>query len=378
MGELYCKGEMSLYHVRIDKLMKESKQVGNLYHITSLINLLSIIKTNQLRGAINGISTTRDKLGWKHIRGLGGSQCYIVLDGDKISDNYKVTPYQDLTDAYSDEQEEYIHTRLLKNVSKYIKEIVLIHPENYMLDYKETILINRLIGITNLEEREIFSLKNILEFLRSRFKVSIITTGDKFKEDFQMKDFTQHAAASDFTRDWIEVRRKIKGPGNVSAKLTSIRVNRKKDYVTFVFKSKPTYSSKETAVDPSVMVLSKTVKQYTQMIRVLDFFKWAETKPGYQKYHLTWKEVKEILEVASIQVWCNCGSFQFQGMNHSVSVNNAAIYPETRAPKRWNKYHQQDNYLCKHLSMIFNSMAFFVNPMASMVNKYLKQVNAGK
>lgn len=195
-----------------------------------------------------------------------------------------------------------------------------------------------------------------------------------FQEDLRLSDFKKHSGASDFTKDYIEVRRKLKGPGNKSAKIKSIKVNRKKDYITFIFKSAPTYTKTADAVDTTTLSKQKRVRSYTQEIRVLDFFKWAETKPGFDKKEMTRKEIKEILNVASIQVWCDDPSFEFQGMNYIVSTFDAAIYPETRAPERWNKIHNDDNFLCKHLSMIFNSIDFFLNPMTSMVNKYLKSL----
>lgn len=197
----------------------------------------------------------------------------------------------------------------------------------------------------------------------------------KLEEDLHLKDFTKHSGASDFTKDWIEIRRKIVGAGNKSSKLHSIKVNRKKDYVTFIFKSKPSYKdSAVDVVDPSTLsTASHKARTYTEEIRILDFFKLAETKPGYEKSEMTLEEIKEILNVASIQTFCNCQSFQFQGMNYVSTLFDASIYPEYRAPKRWNKFHKDDNFICKHTSSIFNSVKFWINPMSSMINKYLKQ-----
>lgn len=195
------------------------------------------------------------------------------------------------------------------------------------------------------------------------------------QEDLHLSDFSKHSGASDFTKDWVEIRRKIVGPGNKSSKIHSLKVNTKKDYITFVFKSKPSYKDNAVeVVDGKTLTFStQKARVYTEEIRILDFFKLAETKPGYIKYEMTKEEIKEILEVASIQQFCNCGSFEMQGMNFISTLFNASIYPEFRAPQRWDKFHFNDNVTCKHISSILNSISFWLNPMTSMVNKYLKQ-----
>jgi hypothetical protein len=198
---------------------------------------------------------------------------------------------------------------------------------------------------------------------------------EKLEEELHLADFKKHAGASDFTKDWIEIRRKIKGPGNKSAKLHSLKVNRKDDYVIFVFKSSPTYSGLEKSVNVKSMTWNGKVKAYTEMIKINDFFKLAETKPGYVEKEMTWKEIKEILSVAPISVSCNCGSFTYQGLSYYLTQLEGTIFPNNIEPKRWNKYHDKGNdigLLCKHLSMIFNSIDFFLSNFTSMINKYIQ------
>lgn len=196
------------------------------------------------------------------------------------------------------------------------------------------------------------------------------------EEDLHLNDFTKHAGASDFTKDWIEIRRKIKGAGNKSSKLHSIKVNRKKDYIIFVFKSKPTYDAIADSVDVNNFVKSKKVRAYTQRIMVLDFFKYLETKPNYEEANVTWKEIKECLEVCPIKVDCNCMAQTFQGLSYYLTQLDGSIVPNNIKPRVWNKYHDVNGdvgFLCKHLSMIFNSVELFKNNFTSMINKYLKQ-----
>jgi len=198
---------------------------------------------------------------------------------------------------------------------------------------------------------------------------------EKLEEELHLADFKKHAGASDFTKDWIEIRRKIKGPGNKSAKLHSLKINRKEDYVIFVFKSSPTYSGLEKSVNVKSMTWNGKVKAYTEMIKINDFFKLAETKPGYVEKEMNWKEIKEILSVAPISVSCNCGSFTYQGLSYYLTQLDGTIFPNNIEPKRWNKHHDKGNdigMLCKHLSMIFNSIDFFLSNFTSMINKYIQ------
>lgn len=204
-------------------------------------------------------------------------------------------------------------------------------------------------------------------------KIRLIQESIKFSENIRLTDLQKHAGASDFTKDWIEIRRKIKGPGNKSAKLKSIRINRKLDYIIFIFKSKPTYDVTSKAVDINTMEVSRNVREYTQYLKIKDFFKLAETKPGYNKKEMTRKEIKEILKVADLQVFCDDPSFHWQGDNYIISLFDGSLYPTNIAPEHWKGFHNDDNFLCKHLSMIINSIDFFLNPMSSMINKYLKK-----
>jgi hypothetical protein len=97
--------------IKLTHILKEiieAKQVGTLYHWTTLKNLMGIIKTNRLNtghsghGEFDYISTTRSKD--KTQFGIAeNSDVVLVLDGDKISNRYKIIPYHDLeTEEYDD------------------------------------------------------------------------------------------------------------------------------------------------------------------------------------------------------------------------------------------------------------------------------------
>lgn len=197
---------------------------------------------------------------------------------------------------------------------------------------------------------------------------------ERFSEELRLSDLRKHAGTSDFTDDWRKKRQKIKGSGAKSVKIKSMKVNRKKDYITFVFTSEPTYTPTAKAVNTNNFEINKNVNVYTQQLRILDFFKWADTKPGYEEKEMTIKEIKEILEIANLQVFCNCPSYHWQGMNYVTSLFDASIYPTSIAPKRWDKFHNDDSFTCKHLDILISQgLNIYINNMTGMINKYIQK-----
>ena len=98
------------------------KQVGTLYHYTSILACRGILKTNFLKGFtvenpahlsiyeagldipknIHGIvSFTRDKNFHRVVRALINTQVRFVVDGDKLSNNYKIVPFDYFSNAVS-------------------------------------------------------------------------------------------------------------------------------------------------------------------------------------------------------------------------------------------------------------------------------------
>jgi hypothetical protein len=91
--------------IKLTDLLNEGKQVGILYHYTHIDNVENIkkngIKFSTPQQEISNmyyISTTRKKQKWKY-------HSEIVLDGNKISEKYKIIPVQASTfiDNPSDE-----------------------------------------------------------------------------------------------------------------------------------------------------------------------------------------------------------------------------------------------------------------------------------
>jgi len=142
--------------LKLEKLLKyEAKSVGTLYHVCTHEAYLKYIKPkdqlkasgnydNYLYGGNNYVSFTRNR---NYILNTSLNLdspilLRLVIDGDKLSENYSIRPYNDLAfdDESSDnpesrEQEEVVKGPI-KNISKYIKEIQFDFPylDEYSLD----------------------------------------------------------------------------------------------------------------------------------------------------------------------------------------------------------------------------------------------------
>lgn len=108
------------YYDKLKKIeLNEGKQVGTIYHFTSLKNLISIIDLNSLLPSeaikfytpeekkenpelnsplkskiVKAISFTRNKDFHKaEYRSIGGVDARIVIDGDKLSNKYRIEPF---------------------------------------------------------------------------------------------------------------------------------------------------------------------------------------------------------------------------------------------------------------------------------------------
>lgn len=122
----------------------EAKQVGVLYHFTSIPRALSIMKDNKLKISTSSrpaISFTRNKNYGKSVRyGLtGGLDVRFTIDGDLLSTRYKVQPYQyhfyDYTDVENKDEAEEIVTKPIENIKRYVLKIdLLVNQEQF--EYK--------------------------------------------------------------------------------------------------------------------------------------------------------------------------------------------------------------------------------------------------
>ena len=192
------------------------------------------------------------------------------------------------------------------------------------------------------------------------------------------------ASVDDFTRGFQSIRRKAVGAENVTAKPLNCFYDEEKDFMRFTFvttATTPVYppNMKYKKVDPkqSFALKRNPDKQYHIQIQILEFMKWLkETRPDEMADQpITRKEIKDVLDVAYVQIWCSCPSLHWQGSNYNLSLLDGSIYPTDIAPHYWNQPHLHgdgENFLCKHLAGFVNQIDFFLNPMASMATKVLR------
>jgi len=110
--------------IKLLDILFESKQVGTLYHSTSGENLISILKSNILkasypafyfgpRGIQKQISFTRNK-------NYRPGEYTLEIDGNKLSENYKVTPYDESGNFGRRLESEEVVMEDIADISKYI------------------------------------------------------------------------------------------------------------------------------------------------------------------------------------------------------------------------------------------------------------------
>ena len=125
------------------KFYTEAKQVGILYHYTLLGRAYEILTKNKLGYGPN-ICFTRDKrFHYHHRGGIATDECRFVIDGDKLSEHYKIKPYDYFHkekhiehQGPHDEQEERIINGPVKDLDLYLMKIQIFKSFlNYLLKY---------------------------------------------------------------------------------------------------------------------------------------------------------------------------------------------------------------------------------------------------
>jgi hypothetical protein len=81
----------------LNPLILEMKQVGVIYHFTGIWNLYEMIKWGDfsLKTMKSYVSFTRNPIMFSPELRLSKSQCRIMIDGDKLSSQYRISPFID-------------------------------------------------------------------------------------------------------------------------------------------------------------------------------------------------------------------------------------------------------------------------------------------
>lgn len=137
------KGLKQIIKEEIQKILSEGKQIGTLYHFTNSESLLDILTTNTLLAtfgdygktthkAISGpnISFTRSPNRY-NFPIAEDADCVLVIDGDKLSNNYKIIPYSE-QEAEFDEMEERVYNKNITNLNKYLLKVIMFEDNKHV------------------------------------------------------------------------------------------------------------------------------------------------------------------------------------------------------------------------------------------------------
>jgi len=108
--------------IKLIDILNEIKQVGTLYHSTSGENLISILKSNSLKIGMPATYTNKipTAIFFTRNKNYRPGEYTIEVDGDKLSNNYKIRPYDSIRNR--GEAEEYVN-KTIENLSKYLINI---------------------------------------------------------------------------------------------------------------------------------------------------------------------------------------------------------------------------------------------------------------
>ena len=123
------------------------------------------------------------------------------------------------------------------------------------------------------------------------------------------------ASVDAFTRGFQTIRRKAVGGENITAKPLNVFYDEKRDFMRFTFVTTatvpvypPQTQFKKTDPNQNFALKRNPDKQYHIQIQILEFMKWLkETRPDEMADQpITRQEIKDVLDVAYVQVWCSC------------------------------------------------------------------------
>lgn len=171
----------------------ESKNIQNLYHILDTEKLHFVLTNNEIKSyKFHYISTTRNKMMNGYLGDNSTSIFKLELDGPKLSDHYKMKPYQDSgwelgsdnerTHFYHQEWEEQIQTRVIKNARKYIIKIILL--KNRIERLKDSAWFENHFSTSKGRKGKWVSLPDILKDIIEKYKIELwVQEGSVIKKD---------------------------------------------------------------------------------------------------------------------------------------------------------------------------------------------------
>lgn len=197
-------------------------------------------------------------------------------------------------------------------------------------------------------------------------------------------DLNVNDATSDFTKRKRAIRTSLYKGENVTSRIVKGSYDRNDDSMTFEFVTTATIKahpagSQFMKTDPhnNFALIPNHDRKYHMFVKVLNFMELLRgTRPeSLSETPITDREVKDVLETAYVQLFCDDPSFQYQTANYTLSQVDASIYPTSIPPKKWNKVHGDYNFLCKHLKGLLDQIGFFLPQMASVANQVIQKEN---
>lgn len=200
---------------------------------------------------------------------------------------------------------------------------------------------------------------------------------------------------SDKAQFYKDERQKFQGQGIKNTKFLNISFIKNTGSVQFYFLTESTDFEDKNKADHKVKtdkkqqydltsdkLIDNPSHTYDMILQVDNVFPNDSTKD------ISWLEVfsgepvnskllKQILEVANIQIWDNTPAYQMQGYRFRLSQldGGSSIYPESRPDTFWRQKHGNYGYLDKHFSQLLSksTLDVFLNNMTSSFFSLLKK-----
>ena len=199
---------------KIKRTLHERKQSGILFHNTSVDNLIKILQDNKLKTSKNDLNTLidfrikrdddllitpfgpiiKDRSKYPPFISLTRDKGYkrspenptIVIDGEKLSDNYKIVPYSQFGGRTYDEREERVY-KDIRNLDKYIIKVILpVTNEKLELLLNDKNIPYEIISRDNLKESIRRLLREDNNELGGRITVWLSTQYDKVFDNLDL------------------------------------------------------------------------------------------------------------------------------------------------------------------------------------------------
>ena len=184
--------------IKFSQMLKEAKQVGLLYHYTTIEGMLGIVKRNRLGDKDHDSFSFNNPISFAYNKNFHKLQktktiptdAVFIIDGDKLSEHYKISPYgwklpyfwgsEKTYDEYQankskhkdwlEYQYEARSNRPIDNIKKYTQKIIV---DELHLDYHVSNLYEEIGEIMGIDG-ELITDRDVIDFIESRgFNVEI-------------------------------------------------------------------------------------------------------------------------------------------------------------------------------------------------------------